>query len=152
MMKSALRSVGIGFIAAAGLASAHNEAPTCPTTEPIQAQPPDDPNADAFGYSLWQINGDRTLWATWGADRLKAGRKANKVLWIRPAGAQLTVSGRRLDASAPPMKATIPCCYPTGYQASGLTFPSEGCWQVDAAAGTSKLTFITAVAPEGKRR
>jgi hypothetical protein len=130
-------------------AAAGGETPTCRQTEPVRAQPPPDPNADEFGFGPWQINDDRTIWATWGTGRMKAARKdnkGNKVLWIRPAGTRLVVSGRRLDAPAPALKATLPCCYPTGFQASGLTFPTEGCWQIEAEAGASKLTFVTRVA------
>jgi len=93
--------------------------PDCRTTDAVPAEPPRDRSADAFGSGPWYVNADRTIWAGWDAVRMRAGKRGNKVLWIRPAGTQLTVSGRRLDADAPPMKPTIPCCYPTGFQASG---------------------------------
>ena len=121
---------------------------TCPATEAIRAEPPRDPNADPFGLGPWYVNADRSIWAGWDAVRMVAGPKGNKVLWIRPQGTQLTISGRRLDANASPATATIPCCYPTGFQATGLAFPTEGCWQISAKAGTSALTFITRVGPE----
>src|SRR5919197_1637374 len=122
-------------------------APTsaCPATEAVRAEPPRDPNADPFGLGPWYINADRTIWAGWDAVRMKAGPQGNKVLWIRPQGTQLTVSGRRLDSDAPPARAEIPCCYPTGSQASGLYFPTEGCWEISAKAGRSELTFVTQV-------
>jgi hypothetical protein len=123
----------------------------CQVTEPIRAEPPQDPNADPFGSGPWYVNADRRIWAGWDAVRMEAGEKGNKVLWIRPQGTQLTVSGRRLDADAPPPKASIPCCYPTGFQASGLAFPTEGCWEVTAKAGTSELTFVAKVSPERPR-
>ena len=128
---------------------------SCPVTEPINAVPPPDPNAESFGRFEpwpWYINADRTIWAGWDAVRMVAGPKGNKVLWIRPWGTQLTVSGRRLDAQAPPPTANIPCCYPTGFQASGLTFPTEGCWEMSAKAGNSQLTFVTRVGPEPPAR
>jgi hypothetical protein len=151
MMNEALLSAVIALGVAAP-ATATKASPACRVTEATQAKPPDDPNADPFGYGPWQINQDRTIWATWGMDALKAGPKGNKVLWIRPAGTQVAVSGRRLDASAPPMEAKLPCCYPTGFQASGLIFPSAGCWQIDAVAGKNKLTFITLVVLDERRR
>jgi hypothetical protein len=76
---------------------------------------------------------------------MRAGQKGNKVLWIRPAGTPLIVSGRRVDGKAEAMKATMPCCYPTGFQASRLAFPTEGCWEITAGAGTSQITFVTKV-------
>lgn len=140
----------IGLLALAPLVpgtKATQQLSTCPATEAIRAEPPRDPNADPFGVGPWYVNADRTIWASAGV-RLVAGPKGNKVLWIRPQGTQLTIAGRRLDSNAAPAKATIPCCYRTGFQASGLAFPTEGCWQVSAKAGTSELTFITRVEPE----
>jgi hypothetical protein len=128
------------------------DASSCPATGAIRAEPPRDPNADPFGSGPWYINADRTIWAGWDAVRMKAGPQGNKVLWIRPQGTQLKVSGRRLDSHAPPARAEIPCCYPTGFQASGLYFPTEGCWEISAKAGRSELTFITHVGPEPPAR
>lgn len=121
---------------------------TCPATEAVRAEPPQDQNADPFGLGPWYINADRTIWAGWDAVRMVAGQKGNKVLWIRPQGTQLTISGRLLDADAPPPKARIPGGYPTGFQASNLAFPTDGCWEISAKAGTSALTFVTRVGPE----
>jgi hypothetical protein len=117
----------------------------CAVTQSIRDQPPKDPNADPFPLGPWYINADRTIWAGWDAASCVSGQKGNKVLWIRPQGTQLRVTGRRLDADAPPLKVTIPCCYPTGFQASGLFFPTPGCWEVTAKAGSSELKFVTKV-------
>ncbi len=126
--------------------------PACPASEAMRAVPPRDPNADPFGPGPWYINADRSIWAGWDAVRMVAGPKGNKVLWIRPQGTQLSVSGRRLDADAPPLTARIPCCYPTGFQSSHLSFSTEGCWEISAKAGTSELTFVTRVGPEASPR
>ena len=104
--------------------------------------PRDDPNADPFGSGPWHINADRTIWV-W--DQMYRAGVGLKTLWIRPSGTQLVVVGRRLDSEAAPLQAVIPCCYPTGFQASALLFPTEGCWEVTATAGSSKLTFVTKV-------
>lgn len=121
--------------------------PACVVTEPIRAEPPRDPNADPFGTGPWYINADRTIWAGWDATRLKSGKGGNKVLWIRPQGTRLTVAGRRLDAAASPLEVSIPSGYPTGFQPSGLVFPSSGCWEITATSGPSKLVFVTKVSP-----
>src|SRR6266436_8395022 len=71
MIKHALRTAVLVSVTLAGSASAAKELPACAVTEATQAKPPDDPNADPFGYGPWQINQDRTIWATWGMDRLK---------------------------------------------------------------------------------
>ena len=119
---------------------------SCAVSGPIRATPPKDPNADPFGSGPWYINRDRSIWAGWDAVRMRSGR-VNKVLWIRPSGADLNVSARRLDGPAGKFEASIPCCYPTGFQASGLRFTEAGCWEVTAKAGEARLTFITWVAP-----
>ncbi len=76
---------------------------------------------------------------------LRAG--GNKVGWSRLPGASLTVTGHRLDGTAPPLKASIPCCYSEGFQASGLTFPTEGCWEIVAKSNGSELRVVVQVAP-----
>ncbi|MBN1451904.1 MAG: hypothetical protein JW963_12880, partial [Anaerolineales bacterium] len=70
-----------------------------------------------------------------------------KVGWFRPEGATLEITGRRLDGKAPALEAHIPCCYPTRFQATGLVFPAEGCWEVTARAADSVLTFVVKVEP-----
>jgi len=117
----------------------------CDASPLVRAEPPPDPNADPFGEGPWYINEHRTIWAGWDAGRWHVGR--NKALWIRPAGAALKIDGERLDAEAPPLRADIPCCYPTGFQATALIFPSAGCWRVHASARDEELTFVTSVSP-----
>ena len=95
----------------------------CVVSKDVLDTPPKDPNADPFGSGPWHINADRTMWA-W--DQVYKAGAGNKTLWIRPAGTQLVVVGRRLDSEAAPLQSVIPCCYPTGFQASALLFPTEG--------------------------
>jgi len=93
------------------------------------------------------VNGDQSIWASaWWTEgdenALHAGEEGNKIGWFRPAGADLIFTGQRLDAEAPPLEFEVPCCYPTRFQASGLYFPTEGCWEVTAQADDRKLSFI----------
>lgn len=129
------------------LADSHEPA-SCEVTETVRETPPKDPNADPFGSGPWYVNADRTIWAGWLAPRMTTQARGNKVLWIRPAGTDLSVSARRLDGSSGRFEATIPCCYPTGFQASGLYFSESGCWEITARSGGAQLTFITWVRPE----
>jgi hypothetical protein len=118
----------------------------CPITEAILDEPPKDPNSDPFGRGYWYINADRTIWAD--APESQSWRAGDaKVIWIRPQGTQLVITGQRLDGDAPQLRAEIPCCYPTGFQATGLNFPTGGCWEVTARAGKSELRFVTYVTP-----
>jgi hypothetical protein len=44
------------------------------------------------------------------------------------------------------VRADIPDGYgPTGLQATGVIFPTEGCWEVTGHVGDSTLTFVTLV-------
>lgn len=119
----------------------------CPVTEPVFDQPPDDPNADPFGEGPYFRNAARSLWVSAPPPDRRWHAGGSKVAFIRPAGTDVEVSGRRLDGEAPPLHAELPCCYPTGFQVGGLTFPTEGCWEVNVRAGDEELVFTTLVDP-----
>jgi len=58
-------------------------------------------------------------------DRL--GRVGMKFGWWRTVPGRLHITGRRLDAAAPPLRADVPAGYgATGFQPSGVTFPRRG--------------------------
>jgi hypothetical protein len=122
-------------------------------TEPVRAKPPEDAavqNAPAYGYYF--VNDDRSIWASaWWVGQLDVPLRVNpegfKVGWFRPAGATLEVTGQRIDALAPPLEAHVSCCYPTRFQASGLYFPTEGCWKITAKAADRELVFVVKVEP-----
>lgn len=124
----------------------------CPVTEPAWERPPDDAAVQSEpGYGYYYVNADRSIWASawWtGLDEnyLLPG-EGIKTGWFRPAGAELHITGKRLDGEAPALEAHVPCCYPTRFQATGLLFPTEGCWQVTARAAESALSFIVEVKP-----
>jgi hypothetical protein len=125
----------------------------CPVTEPLWLKPPDDPavqNPPQYGY--YYASQDRSLLASawWTGEQesyLRAGEDGVKVGWFRPAGTQLEIRGHRLDRQAPLLEAQVPCCYPTQFQATGLIFPTEGCWEVSAKAADSELVFVVWVEP-----
>ncbi len=130
-------------------ATVRENAPTtmnCPVTKAILDEPPKDPNADLSGVGDWYVNAERTIWVR--SQHWRVGSEGNKVIWIRPAGTELTIIGRRLDGWAPLLGVDMPCCYPTGFQVTGLYFPTDGCWEITAMAGNSKLRFVTEVQRE----
>ena len=66
--------------------------------------------------------------------------------WERIAHGDLAIATRRLDAVTVPQLADVPGGYgDAGFQASGLNFPSPGCWQVTGTAGGKTLTFVVSV-------
>jgi hypothetical protein len=107
---------------------------SCPVTSAVREEPPADPNADAFGDGPWFRNTNRTMWAWAGSSAWRARRDGIKILWIRPAGAQLVISGRRIDGGSPPLVASVVTGYPSTFQPTRLFFPAPGCWQITANA------------------
>ena len=126
---------------------------SCPVTLPAGVassgeERPFASSALAFGNSeLWvvplQENGviraDPTMIESDGSISAKFG-------WWRTTPGTLTISGRRLDAPAPPLRADVPDGYgSSGFQASGVSFPTEGCWEITGTVGTATLSFVTFV-------
>jgi hypothetical protein len=70
--------------------------------------------------------------------------------WWRVASGRLHITGQRLDGPAPPARAHVPDGYgDTGFQASGVDFPTEGCWEVTGTLPTTSLSFVTFVIKKG---
>ena len=90
-------------------------------------------------------------------DEMRATIASRIALGLLLAGAMtacsgdLRISGRRLDAAAPPLRDDVPDGYgSTGFQASGVHFPTEGCWEVTGDLGTATtLSFVTFVIKRG---
>jgi hypothetical protein len=130
------------------------DAKDCPVTRPGTA--PADIGRDLFGWGMAFGNSD--LWVgglgvdgviTAGSQFVESdGSIGWKLGWYRLLPGDLTITGRRLDAPAPPLRASVPDGYGTiHFQASGVWFPTEGCWQVTGHLGRSELTFVTFVVP-----
>ena len=123
----------------------------CPVTAPNGSTPPGEqpsPNLHGNGQ-IWTVlwPEGRVVFEPGGPGQiLPDGSLDMKWGWWRGVTGQLTIEGRRLDASAPPLRADIPEGYgAAGFQASGLIFPSPGCWEVTGRVGEAKLTFVTLV-------
>lgn len=122
---------------------------SCPVTIPNGSTPPfEEPS------SLEHGNGD--LWTAiqdWGKVGVSPrfvntdGSINLKWLWWRGVRGKLTVEGRRLDAPAPPAQGyyDTPGYGDSGFQAGGILFPSEGCWEISGRVGNASLTFVTLV-------
>lgn len=80
------------------------------------------------------------------------GSMAMKFPWWRGEGVSgpIEVSGERLDRPGQGVTAEMPDGYgDTGFQASALVFPSEGCWEVRAQSDGAELIFVVDVVREG---
>jgi hypothetical protein len=128
--------------------------PPCPVTTPNGSTPPgEQPSPDLHGNGqiwtgLWP-EGKVVFKQDGPGHILPDGSLEMKWWWWRGINGQLTIEGRRLDAPAPPLQAEIPEGYgATGFQASGIIFSGEGCWEVTGRVGKAELTFVTLVVKE----
>ena len=127
----------------------------CPVTLPRPWVPPTGvPQRALFGSDYASGNGRLWVGGLWPSGVIHAGPRlintdgsvGMKFGWWRNVRGHLTITGRRLDAAAPPLRAHVPNGYGmTGFQSSGVYFPSAGCWQVTGKAGMATLTFVTMV-------
>jgi hypothetical protein len=137
----------------------------CPVTVPNGRTPPGGrPSADRHGNGkLWTAldRGRRFIVAPESEYLARGGDvEADGILgpdgsvgikapWWRGAGVRgrLRIQAWRLDAPAPRVDRTIPPAgYGlTGFQATGLSLPSVGCWKVTGSVGAANLTFVTLV-------
>ena len=117
----------------------------CPITQPNNSPPP----GSTFGA---EFHGNGQLWVgLWRSnvvvqDRAPDGSIDAKFGWWREARGQLRIDGHRLDGSAPSAHGEVPSGYgDAGFQATGIIFPTEGCWEVTGRVGDASLTFVTLV-------
>jgi len=104
-------------------------------------------NGNLYSASLWP-DATVTIGPRGAGSILPDGSLQMKYPWFRAAGltGKLVITGRRLDAAAPPLKANIPSGYlDTGFQATALIFPTEGCWEITGKVGDTTLTFVNRV-------
>ena len=128
----------------------HMSAP-CPVTIPNGQLPPANPFPERHLH-----HGNGALWTALPVDGVipatpelvnSDGSIEHKFMWWLDVEGQLSIEGRSLDGTGPPVRARIPGGYDgSGFQASGIIFPSEGCWEVTGRAGASELTFVVLVA------
>ena len=129
------------------------DARNCPVTigHPVPSSKPW--REGLFGWQSAYGNGSLWVGALWPhgvviitPDNVdQDGRLEMKFGWYRLSSGFLTITGRRLDAPAPPVSGQTSGYGVTGFNASGVIFPTEGCWQVTGRVGRVALTFVTFV-------
>ena len=78
------------------------------------------------------------------------GALGMKFGWQRGVTGQLSIEGRRLDGTAPPLRSEVSSGYgPSGFQATYVIFPTPGCWEVTGRVGDASVTFVTSVVKIG---
>ncbi len=130
--------------------------PACPVTLANGRTPPGERRSaglhgnDALWTALWP-DGVVVFRPGGSGFVLADGSLQMKFPWWRGVRGPLTVEGRRIDAPAPPLRARIPGGYrDSGFQATGLIFPTPGCWEVTGRAGEASLTFVVMVVKIGE--
>jgi hypothetical protein len=134
---------------------------TTPPDPPFVPPPPYSPSAP-FAGEFWY--GTEALWTLLRTDGTWRGLPHNpdgytqKVFWWRKGyswtaepAPQLSVTGRRLDAPAPPLhvsKATNAFAQDIwSAMLVGVDFPTLGCWEITGRYEGHELSFVVWVAP-----
>lgn len=81
---------------------------------------------------------------------LPDGSLKMKFPWWKKTEAKLTITGRRLDAAAPPLRAEVGESADPHMVPTYIIFPTTGCWEVTGKAQNSMLTFVTRVVKVGR--
>jgi hypothetical protein len=126
----------------------------CAVTPPNHDIPPGQGQNPGAAQAPYYGNG--RLWTVLSSDGIVREAKrhdgsiSQKFPWWRGVRGQLMITGRRLDARGPELRAHIPDGYgPTGFQATAIIFPTPGCWSVTGTVGEAKLSFVTLVIAAG---
>lgn len=147
-------------VAAVPPASCPITQPTTPLFIPPSPYPPAPPSL--YAGEFW--SGTAMLWTmvrvdgTWRALPYHNGTYTQKIFWWRQGydyrtepEPNLTVTGRRLDAPAPPLgasRATNGFRDDIGsFMVVGVDIPSPGCWEITGDSAGTVLRFVVWVAP-----
>jgi hypothetical protein len=139
-------------------APALTPAPGCPVTLPGAAGKPPFNEAALFGGEA--SYGNDALWVggLWPhgviapePDMVEPdGSVQIKMGWYRITEGTLSITGRRVDGSAPALGSHVPDGYGrAGFQSSGLVFPTAGCWEVTGHVSSASMTFVVYVLIRG---
>jgi hypothetical protein len=135
------------------------QAKDCPVTLPEPVGPSGPNRNQLFGWGAAFGNGKLWVGGLWPHGILavgpgfvdRHGRVGMKFGWWRGVPGRLHITGRRLDASAPHVRSDVPAGYgASGFQATGVTFPTERCWEVIGSVHRTELSFVTFVIKKGK--
>ena len=142
-MKSKSFSAALALCIAGSAASQEDHAPAVNAVEcHLSPSKPGYFENDSLGVTL----PEKFVFRPGGPGFIDAdGALGIKVGWQRKKQGHLQISGRRIDASAPPARAYIYDYGDTGFQPIYLVFPTLGCWEISGEVSGGRLTFVTLV-------
>jgi hypothetical protein len=124
----------------------------CQPTVPNGATPPgESPRAGQHGNgAIWtELPRDgRVVFRPGGPYTIgRDGMFSMKLGWWRSVPGDLRIEGRRINGSTTDrFSASVPDGYGrTGFQVSGVSFSSQGCWEITGRIGGESLTVVMAV-------
>lgn len=149
------------FFTACAPEASSGESYICPVTQP--SQPPFSPPLEVtyegrFWYgtpALWTSLPDDGIW--WGLPKDDTGYVQKTVFWregfvaLEELQPDLTVSGRRLNGSAPTFSfsdATHGWDDDSNFMLLGISIPTLGCWEITAEYHDVQLTYVVQVVEE----
>jgi hypothetical protein len=160
ILRTSLAALMLVALAAGCGGGSHHRAVTtaplargCPVTPANHDIPPGqehNPGAKRATYygngQLWTVLWPHGVFDARRRDLTADGSISTKLPWWRGVRGALTITGRRLDKPAPGLRADITSGYGlTGFQSTGITFSTVGCWEVTGAAGDARLSFVMRV-------
>ena len=130
---------------------------TCPVTLPNANRPPGQPrNVSWYGNGLlWAGVSAEGVYAVSADDVEADGSIFNKLLWVTtPPWSRPTISGERIDATAPPLhvRAVNRGSFSSAAQPSFMSavdFPTAGCWRLTARVEDVSLSYVVEVKVSG---
>ena len=144
-----LAIAGASFAATNRSDAKSERASSCPVTLPNHPAKPPFGVSRKLGYRQGQIAVE--LWPlgvtlVQKSDTQADGTLGVKVGWYRYGHGRLTITATRLDKPGRVRRtAATPGYGSTGFQSSGIDFPTGGCWKVTATVGHSHLSYVTVV-------
>ena len=129
---------------------------SCPVTHPVPSQGVPKGIVDAVDpgqqgplgqhdFDYWYDND--VLWVELppGSEVVKSPSEelSEKFPWVRLVPGYLSIEGRRLDGPAPSAQGRASRGYGRiGFQASGIYFPTTGCWEITGKIAGRELRFV----------
>ncbi len=162
MLRRQILSCGIlALLSACIPKTSSDQSESCPTTQP--PEPPFSPpgTAETFEGLFWY--GSPELWTALPLDgtwrelpRTEAGFTQKGAFWsenfdaLSEPNPDLTLTGRRLDGptiSFVESEATHGFDRTGSFMLSGISIPTEGCWEFNADYSETSLSFVVEVKP-----